>query len=184
MKNKSNYFFMLSIIFIVIFLIKECIMTVNYYAYQSLECNNLVAAGISSKDQFRIHINLDNLTMYVYKNEDLIKTYPVSGGRSSLPSPEGNWSIVSKDTWGDGFGGAWLGLNVPWGKYGIHGTTEPWFVGKKNVSKGCIRMKNEDVKELYFLVPYCVSVTIEHKEKPFRIIKSGAIGSDVLKLQK
>jgi lipoprotein-anchoring transpeptidase ErfK/SrfK len=32
--------------------------------------------------------------------------------------------------------------------YRIHGTNEPWTIGQ-NVSSGCIRMMNEDVKDLY-----------------------------------
>ncbi|MFZ5987103.1 MAG: L,D-transpeptidase family protein [Bacillota bacterium] len=31
-------------------------------------------------------------------------------------------------------------LGVEWGKYGIHGTKYPWFIGKQNASHGCIRM--------------------------------------------
>ena len=36
--------------------------------------------------------------------------------------------------------------------YRIHGTTEPMSIGK-NASSGCIRMLNQDVKELYRRVP-------------------------------
>jgi lipoprotein-anchoring transpeptidase ErfK/SrfK len=36
--------------------------------------------------------------------------------------------------------------------YRIHGTTEPMSIGK-NASSGCIRMINQDVKELYRRVP-------------------------------
>jgi lipoprotein-anchoring transpeptidase ErfK/SrfK len=32
--------------------------------------------------------------------------------------------------------------------YRIHGTNEPWTIGK-NVSSGCIRMFNDDVVDLY-----------------------------------
>jgi lipoprotein-anchoring transpeptidase ErfK/SrfK len=32
--------------------------------------------------------------------------------------------------------------------YRIHGTNEPWTIGK-NVSSGCIRLTNEDVIDLY-----------------------------------
>jgi len=32
--------------------------------------------------------------------------------------------------------------------YRIHGTNQPWTIGKA-VSSGCIRMRNEDVTELY-----------------------------------
>ncbi|WP_208976532.1 L,D-transpeptidase [Polycladidibacter hongkongensis] len=36
--------------------------------------------------------------------------------------------------------------------YRIHGSNEPWTIGKA-VSSGCIRMRNEDVVELYKAVP-------------------------------
>ncbi|MBC7959481.1 MAG: L,D-transpeptidase [Vallitaleaceae bacterium] len=36
---------------------------------------------------------------------------------------------------------------VPWGKYAIHGTDEPWSIGS-SLSKGCIRMYSEDAAEL------------------------------------
>jgi lipoprotein-anchoring transpeptidase ErfK/SrfK len=32
--------------------------------------------------------------------------------------------------------------------YRIHGTSEPWTIGHA-VSSGCIRMRNEDVTDLY-----------------------------------
>ena len=46
--------------------------------------------------------------------------------------------------WGGGFGTRWLGLNVPWGIYGIHGTNQPWSIGTQ-ASAGCIRMFNRHV---------------------------------------
>ena len=33
-------------------------------------------------------------------------------------------------------------------EYRIHGTSEPWTIGQA-VSSGCIRMRNEDVTDLY-----------------------------------
>lgn len=133
---------------------------------------------------YHIYVDLDLTQMYVYKDGEIIKTYEVSGGMASTPSPTGTWKIINKDTWGEGFGGAWLGFNVPWGMYGIHGTTEPWFVGRTNASKGCIRMKNADVRELYALVPYNTVVTIAYKNKPFYSMKDGDVGSDVLAVEK
>ena len=133
---------------------------------------------------YHIYVDLDLTQMYVYKDGELIRIYEVSGGKASSPSPTGTWKIISKDTWGEGFGGAWLGFNVPWGMYGIHGTTEPWFVGKSNTSKGCIRMKNTDVRELYSLVPYNTAVTIVYESRPFYPMKDGDVGSDVLEVEK
>lgn len=133
---------------------------------------------------YLIYINLDSLILNLYKDGSLIRTYPVSGGKANTPSPIGTWKIINKSTWGEGFGGSWLGLNVPWGTYGIHGTKSPWYVGKSNASHGCIRMKNADAKELYDMVPYGTTVVIVQKSFPFRVLKSGDVGSDVLMVQK
>ncbi|MFC6491233.1 L,D-transpeptidase, partial [Nitratireductor sp. GCM10026969] len=43
--------------------------------------------------------------------------------------------------------------------YRIHGTNAPWTIGKA-VSSGCIRMRNEDVIELYRRVPVGAKVVV------------------------
>lgn len=43
--------------------------------------------------------------------------------------------------------------------YRIHGTDAPWTIGQ-NVSKGCVRMYNEDVLDLYPRVPVGARVTV------------------------
>lgn len=43
--------------------------------------------------------------------------------------------------------------------YRIHGTTEPWSIGK-SVSNGCIRMLNDHVIELYDRIPVGTPVTV------------------------
>ncbi len=44
-------------------------------------------------------------------------------------------------------------------KYGIHGTDEPWTIGSCT-SAGCVRLRNEDIIELYDLVPVGTVVEI------------------------
>ena len=66
--------------------------------------------------------------------------------------------------------GSWLGLNVPWGKFGI-------------------RMNNSEVAELYKIVPVGTKVTIVDGVygpfgKGFRDLKSGMYGADVMEIQK
>ena len=85
-------------------------------------------------------------------------------------------------------GGSWLGLNVPWGKFGIHGTLDPHSVGWAS-SHGCIRMNNSEVAELYKIVPIGTEVTIVDGVygpfgKGFRNLKSGMYGADVMEVQK
>ncbi|SDQ78100.1 L,D-transpeptidase [Pseudovibrio sp. Tun.PSC04-5.I4] len=43
--------------------------------------------------------------------------------------------------------------------YRIHGSNEPWTIGQA-VSSGCIRMRNEDVAELYKMVPIGAKVYV------------------------
>ncbi len=139
------------------------------------------------KDNYFIMVDLDDYTLTLYKDGIIHKEYPVSGGTPRTPSPIGTWSIVSKANWGEGFGGSWMGFNVPWGKYGIHGTDEPWSIGKP-LSKGCIRMYNKDVAELKKIVPHGTKVTIIKGPygpfgEGFRTLKPGATGSDVYAVQ-
>ena len=81
-----------------------------------------------------------------------------------------------------------MGLNVPWGQFGIHGTLEKYSVGWAS-SHGCIRMKNDEVAELYKIVPIGTEVTIADGiygpfGKGLRNLKSGMYGSDVMEIQK
>ena len=43
--------------------------------------------------------------------------------------------------------------------YRIHGSNEPWTIGTQ-VSSGCIRMRNEDVIDLYNRVPVGAKVVV------------------------
>lgn len=138
---------------------------------------------VDQEPKLNILIDLDQRVLNLYQGEKLIKTYPVSGGKPSTPTPIGIWTIVGKAKWGEGFGGGWMAFNVPWGKYGIHGTVYPWLIGE-NASKGCIRMYNKDVRELYKIVPIGTKVTIVHKSPVRRDLEQGDVGSDVLDVQK
>jgi Putative peptidoglycan-binding domain-containing protein len=44
-------------------------------------------------------------------------------------------------------------------------------------------MYNDDVKELYDYIPYGTTVTIVHESRPFRMMISGDVGSDVREIQ-
>ena len=81
-----------------------------------------------------------------------------------------------------------MGLNVPWGKFGIHGTLDPYSLGWSS-SHGCIRMDNNDVAELYKIIPIGTRVTIVDGVygvfgRGFRDLKSGMYGADVMEIQK
>ncbi|MEO0670907.1 MAG: L,D-transpeptidase [Pseudomonadota bacterium] len=55
--------------------------------------------------------------------------------------------------------------------YRIHGTDAPWTIGRP-VSKGCVRMHNRDVADLYRRVPIGTKVTATYKR--FRVQQPAA----------
>lgn len=120
----------------------------------------------------------------VHNNGVLYKKYRIAVGRRSTPTPVGEWNVVSKAyNPGTVFGTRWLGLNVPWGIYGIHGTDNPWSVGYY-ASQGCIRMRNKDIEQLFEWVPVGTPVKIDGpKAKLDRVLKYQTAGQDVVILQ-
>lgn len=135
------------------------------------------------KPFWQIVVDLDRFSLFAYKDGILVKTYPCSGGKVETPSPTGDFKIICKDAWGEGFGGVWMGLDVPWGTFGIHGTKFPWLIGKEHPSKGCIRMLSEDAKELSETVPLGTPVRIVQKNKPFFTRYLGECGSEIYNAQ-
>ncbi|MEW6661793.1 MAG: L,D-transpeptidase family protein [Bacillota bacterium] len=133
-------------------------------------------------------IDLEKRTLTIFSDGEAFKTYPVAIGTSADPSPVGTWRIVHKSTdWGGGFGTRWLGLNVPWGIYGIHGTNKPWSIGQA-ASHGCFRMHNRHVEEMFPWIPVGTKVVVIGKEKTMparkkRIIRPGSSGQDVAFVQ-
>lgn len=124
-----------------------------------------------------IAVNKSTRTLTVYWSKTAIKKYPIALGRTDFVTPEGKFIVKNKvenPEWsGAGIakpeaGGSnnnplgyrWLGLNIGnRNKYGIHGNNNPYSIGK-NVSRGCIRMLNSDVEELYTYIPKGTSVWI------------------------
>lgn len=107
-----------------------------------------------------IKVNLWNNSISISNNGEIIKEFNISAGQKDTPTPVGYYKIINKSKdWGGGFGTRWLGINVPWGTYGIHGTNRPYLIGQ-NVSHGCLRMKNKDVEWVYDHIPVGTPVTI------------------------
>lgn len=119
-----------------------------------------VSAGEKPTGRLLIVIDIATRKLTLYENDKPIREYPVAVGKSKTPSPLGEWKIIHKSlNWGNGFGTRWMGLNVPWGIYGIHGTNKPGSIGTY-ASHGCIRMFNKQVEELYPLVSVGTRVRI------------------------
>jgi len=145
--------------------------------------------GTASGAKIRIEIDLVKHTLTVFSDNQQIKRFPVGVGKSSTPSPLGEWKIAQKSlNWGNGFGTRWMGLNVPWGIYGIHGTDKPYSVGG-SLSHGCIRMRNKDVEALYPLISVGTAVKIVENGQIFPksfsapTLREKAYGQNVVYLQ-
>jgi len=136
-----------------------------------------------------IIIDMDRLTLTIFSSGEPIKQYPVAMGKYETPTPAGNWEIRSRNTNpADVMGTRWLGLNIPYGQYGIHGTNNPHSIGSY-ASHGCIRMFNRDVEEIYGKVLEGTPVTIIGT--PFgapgsspTVLSLGDVGPDVLEVQR
>lgn len=134
-----------------------------------------------------IIIDLPKRTLTLYSDGQPYKTYPVTIGKSDSQSPVGEWVIINKyKRTGKGpLGTRWMGLNVPWGVYGIHGTNKPWEIGMA-ASLGCIRLHNQYVEELFEWVPVGTRVIITGKRQPVeidRILRPGQAGRQIQELQ-
>lgn len=108
-----------------------------------------------------IWIDIPQKSLTLYEGTRVVKRYAVATGAGETPTPIGSFWITSRFA-GDlgGFGTRFLGLNVPWGQYGVHGTNRPESIGS-NASHGCIRMHVRDSEELYGLTPNWTRVVIQ-----------------------
>lgn len=145
------------------------------------------AAGRRAASEKLICVDLRRRILILYEDRREVARYPVAVGKPESPSPAGVWRVVSKmEGWKECYGTRWMGLNVPWGSYGIHGTNQPGSIGC-TLSLGCIRMLNEDVEELYPKVPMGTRVIVEDAygllPAKLRSIEPGARGSVVRVVQ-
>jgi peptidoglycan hydrolase-like protein with peptidoglycan-binding domain len=141
-------------------------------------------AGNPPPGNILILVDIDYLSLTVLVDGKPFKSFPVAIGKPATPTPVGSWRVVDKGRWGGGFGTRWIGLDVPFGRYGIHGTNKPWSIGRME-SHGCVRMYNRDVEQVYRWVRQGTRVYITGD--PFRgrrRLLKGEKGADVFFLQK
>ena len=100
-----------------------------------------------------IQIDVSSRTLSFLSGGSAQYSFPCGVGKYSTPTPAGTWAIREKvvnPSW-QVLGSRWMGLNVPWGNYGIHGTNAPWSIGRY-ISNGCIRLLNQNVELIFPLV--------------------------------
>jgi L,D-transpeptidase ErfK/SrfK len=125
----------------------------------------------------RLVLRLSKRMVYVYQGNSLKVSYPVAVGREGWETPTGQFkvtSMVKNPGWTNPFTGEVMtfGADSPLGErwiqfwtdgenaIGFHGTPSRESVGRA-ASHGCVRMYNEDVRELYALVLVGTPVTVE-----------------------
>ncbi len=124
-----------------------------------------------AKSKFTIFVDKSQNLLFLKKDNQIVKTYKVSTGINNS-TPVGKFRIEEKlispvwykvgavvppDSPEYELGKYWMGISVK--GYGIHGTNDPASIGKQ-ITKGCIRMLNKDIEELYIIVPSGTKVTI------------------------
>jgi len=141
--------------------------------------NNLSRDLIRVGDRLRIYqghfavtVNKTTNELRLTDNGKFLKRYRVGTGEYSK-TPVGEFKLttrIANPPWwrtdgktipfGDPeniLGTRWLGLNVP--GYGIHGTWDTNSIGKQ-ATAGCIRLLNDDIEELYTILPVGTTVVI------------------------
>jgi LysM repeat protein len=112
------------------------------------------------KGPFSVFVDLSDFELTVHCHGFYVKRYTIGIGKDGA-SPQGKFTVlnkVEKAAWTDPNGNVVPGddstnpLGSHWidigDGFGIHGTIEPDSIGKAE-SRGCIRMRNSDVKEVY-----------------------------------
>lgn len=141
-------------------------------------------------------LNLADQRMYFFGPDNAVITHPIGVGREGWTTPTGRTEIVRKaknPSWyppqsirekqpelpkvvppGPENPLGTRALYFDWPAYLMHGTNEPWGVGRR-VSHGCVRLYNENVETLYEQVPIGTPVTIVDQEA-----KIGWRGNDLM----
>ncbi|MNH96036.1 putative L,D-transpeptidase YkuD [compost metagenome] len=120
-----------------------------------------------------IIVDKQNHRLAVTSGNIILRNYAV--GLGGEKTPEGEFVISDKVVHPNGhdngeFGSR--GMQLSDTNYAIHGTNEPDSIGKDE-SLGCIRMKREDVEELFAMVPMGTKVQISKGVLPDELMLPG-----------
>lgn len=136
-----------------------------------------LAAENQVKPARKIVVSLADRKLAVMEDGHVVKIFSTAVGAPVSPSPTGSYEIINRladPTWyGHGkivppgksspIGTRWMGLSAK--GYGIHGTNAPSSIGR-NVSHGCIRLRNSDVEELFEMVSVGDTVELYAEHTP------------------
>ncbi|WCK55716.1 L,D-transpeptidase [Aneurinibacillus sp. Ricciae_BoGa-3] len=117
-------------------------------------------------EPIEIKIYEPSYRLLVMSGRNIVRSYPIGLGAENR-TPTGVYQIVLKVNQPLSVSKVYgtRGLVLSDERYAIHGTNDPASIGKA-VSKGCIRLDNQDVEELYSLIPLGTKVTISKEKAP------------------
>lgn len=112
---------------------------------------------------FSAHVDLSEFTLTILNRRNYVRHYPIGVGKDA-GSPVGRFSVLEKvanprytdpsghviaaDDPNNPIGERWIGLGRG---YGIHGTVDSTSIGRED-DAGCIRMRPDDVAEVFDLL--------------------------------
>lgn len=116
----------------------------------------------------RLVISLSDRRVYIYEQDQIVKSYPIAIGRNGWETPTGKFEVIQmfqNPVWEHPFtgelvppgpdnplGSRWIGFWTDGTNYiGFHGTPNAETVGQA-ASHGCIRMYDQDVVALFEIV--------------------------------
>lgn len=86
------------VLLLIILIAGFILISKNKSRYESILTSN------NNSNTYKILVDVEDSKLFLFENDELIKTYKCSGGKWSTPSPIGTWTIISKAKWGEGFG--------------------------------------------------------------------------------
>jgi lipoprotein-anchoring transpeptidase ErfK/SrfK len=124
----------------------------------------------NAPERRRIVVSIPDRKLVLFEGERVLRVYDVAVGKPSTPTPQGKFAIINRvpnPAWygpsvtiapgrNNPLGSRWMGLSAK--GYGIHGTNVPSSIGKA-ASHGCVRMRRQDLEELFEMVT--VGTTVE-----------------------
>lgn len=123
------------------------------------------------KVRFSIVVDKSQRQLLLTQDNQFVKSYPIATGRDNS-TPEGTFKILNRvpnpvwykenvvvpaDSPENILGTRWMGFDKP--GYGIHGSVDTKPITQQDTA-GCIRLTNQDVEELFAIVPIGTEVTV------------------------
>ena len=127
--------------------------------------------------QTKVVIRLESRQLELYEADELVRTYDIAVGQDDWETPVGDFTVLDlrhDPVWehpitgeavaagpDNPLGSRWIGFTFDEGYHiGIHGTNQDELVGQA-VSHGCVRMRDEEIQELFQELAIGTPITVQ-----------------------